>query len=83
MTTAEPVLAQESRFAIRELDHRASDGIEVRLLWNAETKDVLVSVLERDGVSFEFRVPPTVALDAFHHPYAYAAYGDRYIPVAA
>lgn len=83
MTTSEPVVVQESRVAIRELDHRASDGIEVRLLWNAETKDVLVSVVERDGVGFEFQVPATDALDAFHHPYVYAAYRDHYVPLAA
>ena len=83
MITSEPV-GQKSRTAIRELDHRASDGIEVRLLWNAETKEVLVSVAERDGVGFEFQVPATDALDAFHHPYAYAAlHGDHYIPIAA
>jgi hypothetical protein len=83
MTTSELVGGQESRIAIRELDHRASDGIEVRLLWNAETKDVLVSVAERDGMIFEFQVPGTDALEAFHHPYAYAAYGDQYIALAA
>jgi len=84
MTTSEPLVGQESKIAIRELDHRASDGIEVRLLWNAETRDVLVSVVERDGAGFEFQVPPTDALDAFHHPYAYAAYGDHYYtPLAA
>jgi hypothetical protein len=83
MTSSEPVVGQESRIAIRELDHRASDGIEVRLLWNAETKAVLVSVAERDGVGFEFQVPPTDALDAFHHPYAYAPYGDHHILLAA
>jgi hypothetical protein len=81
--TSQPVVVQESRIAIRELDHRASDGIEVRLLWDAETKDVLVSIVERDSVGFEFQVPATDALDAFHHPYAYAAYGDQYIPLAA
>ena len=84
MTISEPVVGPESRIAIRELDHRLGDGIEVRLLWNAETKDVLVSVAERDGLGFEFQVPPTDALEAFHHPYAYAAlHGDHYIPIAA
>jgi hypothetical protein len=84
MITSEPLVGLESRIAIRELDHRVGDGIEVTLLWNTETKDVLVSVAERDGLGFEFQVPPTDALDAFHHPYAYAAYGDRYyIPLAA
>ena len=63
----------EPRIAIRELDHRRADGIEVTLLWNAETKEVLVSVVEREGDTMEFQVPPAQALDAFHHPYAYAA----------
>jgi hypothetical protein len=83
MTTSQPVVGLESRIAVRELDHRVGDGIEVTLLWNAETKDVLVSVAERDGLGFEFQVPPTDALEAFHHPYAYAAYEDQYIPLAA
>jgi hypothetical protein len=85
MTTREPVELQESRTQIRELDHRAGGGIDVRLLWNAETKDVLVSVVDTDGVGLEFPVPPTDALDAFHHPYAYAyaLYGDHRAPLAA
>jgi len=79
MTTS----AQESNIAIRELDHRTSHGIDVWLLWNAETKDVFVSVAGRDGVAFEFEVAPTDALEAFHHPYAYSASGDDYLPLAA
>ena len=66
----------EPRIAIRESDHRRADRIEVMLLWNAETNVVLVSVAEREGNTLEFRVPPAQALDAFHHPYAYAAF-DR------
>jgi hypothetical protein len=85
MTIREPVVTQRSRTGIRELDHRASDGIDVRLLWNAETNDVLVSVAERDGMGFEFQVPPTDALRAFHHPYAYAyaLHGDQRVALAA
>jgi hypothetical protein len=79
MTTS----VQESKITIRELDHRASDGIEVWLLWNEETNDVLVSVAWGDGVGFEFPVDPTDALEAFHHPYAYAANVDDYLPLAA
>jgi hypothetical protein len=83
-TSTQPVVRQESRIKIRELDHRASDGIDVRLLWNTETNGVLVSVVERDGVGFEFQVPATDALHAFHHPYAYAyaLHGDRHTPLA-
>jgi len=57
-----------------ELDHRSNDGLEVTLLWEAETNRVTVIVFDaksRDG--FEIDVDPTRALDAFHHPYAYAA----------
>jgi hypothetical protein len=58
---------------IRELDSRTSDGIEVRLLWNARTDRVSVSVDDRRyGDSFALDVEPAVALDAFRHPYAYA-----------
>ena len=59
---------------IRELDQRTNDGITVTLLWAAETNRVFVSVVEeRHGVSFEFAVAAADAVDAFHHPYAYAA----------
>ena len=62
---------------MRELDHRWSDGVSVTLLWNTQTNRVSVSVLdERRGVAFEFAVQADDALDAFHHPYAYAADPD-------
>jgi hypothetical protein len=64
----------EPRIAIRELDHRRADGIEVTLLWNAETKRVFVSVVEREGDTLEFQVPAAQASDAFYHPYAYAPF---------
>jgi hypothetical protein len=58
---------------IRELDHRSSDGIEITLLWNARTEAVFVSVVdEQQDAVFQFRVAPADALDAFHHPYAFA-----------
>lgn len=85
MTIPVPVMEPEPAIAVRELDHRAGDGLEVRLLWNADTKDVLVSVAERDGMGFEFQVHPNDALDAFHHPYAYAAHATHtvaYMPLA-
>jgi hypothetical protein len=59
---------------MRELDSRKSDGIEVTLSWNPSTNMVLVSVIdEREGDSFQVEVGPENAMDAFHHPYAYAA----------
>jgi len=83
MITSRPPEPQVPTIAIRELDYRRADGIEVTLLWNAETEGVFVSVAERDGGRFEIEVPPADALDAFHHPYAYAAYGHSRTALAA
>jgi hypothetical protein len=63
---------------LRELDHRQSDGIDVRLLWNSATNRVSVSVHDTKlGESFELDVDGAEALDAFHHPYAYAGRDGR------
>jgi hypothetical protein len=60
-----------------ELAHRASDGIDVYLFWNEPTSRVTVGVLDARGDdSFEFEVDGRHALDAFNHPYAYAARTD-------
>ena len=67
-----------SEAPVRELDHRQSDGVEVRLLWNPSTDRVLVAVEdERTGEYFELDVPGADALQAFHHPYAYSRRGDH------
>jgi hypothetical protein len=59
--------------ALRELDRRANDGIEVRLMWNAVANEVMVAVHDsRTEESFELPVAGADALDAVHHPYAYA-----------
>jgi hypothetical protein len=65
--------------AVRELDRRSNDGIDVRLLWNSLTDRVSVVVQDqRTGESFELRaVDRNDALIAFHHPYAYAANATR------
>ena len=59
---------------LRELDHRQSDGIDVRLLWNRCADRVLVAVSDaRTGAAFSVEVPAGARpLDVFHHPYAYA-----------
>ena len=58
---------------LRELDHRSSDGVHVTLLWSTRTNRVFVSVEDaRTGSSLHFGATPADALDAFHHPYAYA-----------
>jgi hypothetical protein len=59
--------------AIRELDHRSNDGIDVWLFWNSYTDRVWVAVEDkRSGASLGFEVTAANALAAFHHPYAYA-----------
>jgi hypothetical protein len=57
-----------------ELAHRTSDGLHVYLFWNEPTSRVTVGVHDARGDdSFEFEVDGRHALDAFNHPYAYAA----------
>ena len=75
---------------LTELDRRENDGIEVALLWSREDGRVFVTVTDYGtGASFTLEVDPQDALDAFAHPFAYAAArgveyrtGDRE-PVAA
>ncbi len=58
----------------RELAHRSADGVEVTLLWNPVSDAVSVRVIERDTEAcFEIPVARDQALNAFNHPYAYAA----------
>ena len=58
----------------RELAHRENDGIDVTLFWNEGTSRVTIQVLDsRSGEALEFEVDGRAALDAFNHPYTYAA----------
>ena len=58
----------------RELAHRTTNGIDVTLLWTESTNSVAVAVLDtHSGEGLEFEVDGSRALDAFNHPYAYAA----------
>jgi hypothetical protein len=58
----------------RELAIRESDGLRVLLLWHPREDAVTVSVEDaRVGCSFELAVARERALDAFYHPFAYAA----------
>jgi len=58
----------------RELAVRSSDGFHVRLLWHPGDNAVSVSVEDaRLGARFRIPVAPDRALDAFYHPFAYAA----------
>ena len=61
---------------VRELDHRTNEDIDVRLLWDPDGDQVAVEVVDaRTGEVLRFPVDGRNALDAFHHPYAYA-FGD-------
>ena len=58
----------------RELAERDSDGIHVLLLWHPRENTLSVSVEDtRVGDQFDIAVAPDRALDAFYHPFAYAA----------
>jgi hypothetical protein len=58
----------------RELAQRTADGIEVTLLWTESTNAVTIAVIDSHSAEeLEFEVDASCALDAFNHPYAYAA----------
>ena len=58
----------------RELAARESDGLHVVLLWHPRENALTVSVEDdRVGDQFQLAVAPDSALDAFYHPFAYAA----------
>jgi hypothetical protein len=58
----------------RELAHRTNDGIDVTLLWSKASNRITISVFHaRSATTLEFEVDGADALDAFNHPYAYAA----------
>src|SRR3954453_4434904 len=73
--------------SLKELAHREQDGLEVSLLWDPRSNDVCVDVTDQREDSF-LRIPVArrFALDAFHHPYAYAraeSSGGRLAQVAS
>ena len=58
----------------RELAARDDDGVHVRLLWHPRENNLTVLVEDaRAGDRFQLAVAPDRALDAFYHPFAYAA----------
>jgi hypothetical protein len=57
-----------------DLAHRRSNGIDVVLWWSPEDDSVAVEVLHlATDASFEIAVERSRALEAFYHPFAYAA----------
>jgi hypothetical protein len=58
----------------RELAQRLSGTDEVLLLWYPENERVELAVRDlTTGVGFHLDVAPSCAIDAFYHPYVYAA----------
>jgi hypothetical protein len=61
----------------RELARRVNYGIEVMLAWDQQADRLAVSVLDaRSGRRLEFEPTREQALQAFYHPFAYAAFDD-------
>jgi hypothetical protein len=61
-----------------ELAHRASNGLDVALLWSRQTGRLVVAVADtRTGETFTVDAPHDRALDVYNHPFAY------FTPVAA
>ena len=58
----------------RELDSRSGDGLDIRLLWQPADDSLTVTVDDlRLHEHFVIPVRAGDALEAFHHPFAYAA----------
>ena len=63
----------------RELARRSSAGVDVTLFWHPTLNELVVSVWdERHGAYFEIRPQRYLALDVYHHPYAYADLEEVY-----
>ena len=66
--------ATADRNHTRELASRESGGLAVRLVWHPGDDAVTVSVTDsQTGDRFQLAVDRKRALDAFYHPFAYAA----------
>ena len=78
---------EETMYADHRIDlaHRRGDGIDVVLWWTPEDNSVAVEVLHlASDATFEVPVEGSRALDAFYHPFAYAARRDsELVDVAA
>jgi hypothetical protein len=71
-----PLPATDERVSApaRELAQRLSAADEVLLLWHPDTDRVELYVRDlATGADFRIEIAPGNAIDAFNHPYAYAA----------
>jgi hypothetical protein len=72
LPTAEATTPTRKR--IRELAERTSNGTMMRLFWLEGTRELWVEIREPEfDVTIVIPAEPEDALEAFHHPYAYAA----------
>ena len=61
-----------SNAAVKELAYRNQNGLEVTLLWDPRSNQVSVEVIDQlEDSGFRLPIDSHLALDAFHHPYAY------------
>jgi hypothetical protein len=73
-----PAMGECSSAPTRELAQRLSGTVEVLLLWHREIDRVGLSVRDLStGAGFHLEVAPANAIDAFYHPYAYAAMSEN------
>jgi hypothetical protein len=76
ITTRRPTVqtTTDSTYTVFELDRREGDGIVVSLLWDKSRDRTSIALSdERSDAELHFEVPSARALDAFRHPYVYAA----------
>ena len=77
-----------SHAAFRELAYRNQNGLEVTLLWDSRSNEVSVEVIDHlEDSGFRLPIARHLALQAFHHPYAYSQShehdGDRVVQTAS
>ena len=67
------ISANTTRPGPRELAHRRSCGIDVRLIWDPTGDDLTAEVRDGDAAALLVPVGGRPPLDVFRHPYAYPA----------
>ena len=67
----------------RELAQRRTGSLEVLLLWHPISNEVELRIHDTSkGEDFGFGVPLGEAMEAFRHPYAYAARREHSTPLS-
>ena len=74
LTRSRAVAKDDGLSPARELAQRRSGMVEVLLLWHPKSDRVELAVRDlATDASFHLDIAPGNAIDAFYHPYAYAA----------